>query len=223
MSNRMIAVCAGWVGCAAVLVASTPAGAQVIDACVAKSGSVRIVSSPGSCAKNETPLSWNVQGPPGPPGPQGPQGPQGVQGPPGPPGTVVLTGGSNGHAVLPYPQAIENNMGPGNGMTYGPAGIVAVPLAAGTLSNLRVWISVPPDSNPAESYTFEVCTNPGFGGSCSALACTISGAAPSQSCIDTTDTLAINDGDRVYVAAVPSDNPAPPTSSAQWSMTFQAK
>jgi hypothetical protein len=132
----------------------------------------------------------------------------------------VLTGGSNGQAILPFPQALENNMGPGNGFTTGPAGIVAVPMPPGTLSHLRVWISVPPDSNPGESYMFQVCTNPGFGGSC-VLSCTISGAAPSQSCSDTTSTMAIADGDRIYVVVGISNNPAPPTASAQWSVDFE--
>jgi hypothetical protein len=111
-------------------------------------------------------------------------------------------------------------MGPGNGFTYGPAGIVAVPLPPGTLSNLRVFISVPPDSNPGESYTFQLCTNPGFGGTCT-LFCTISGSAPAQSCTDTTHTMLINSGDRIYVGTGISNSPAPPQASAQWSVDFQ--
>jgi hypothetical protein len=133
---------------------------------------------------------------------------------------MILTGGSIGQALLPYPQALENNMGPGNGLAYGPAGIVAVPLPSGTLTHLRVWLSVSPDNNPAEFYTFQVCTNPGFGGSC-VLTCTISGTVPSQQCSDTTGTMAIEEGDRVYVSAGMSNNPAPPQSSAQWSIDFE--
>jgi hypothetical protein len=240
MSKRGFAGGAALIAWSALMLAATPAraGAQVVYACVSKHGAVRIVSAPGTCRPAETPLTWNVQGPPGPPGPagpagpqglpgptgpQGPQGAQGLQGPPGPPGSTVLTGGSNGQAVLPYPQALENNMGPGNGFTTGPAGIVAVPLPAGTISSLRAFVSVPPDANPGESYTFAVCTGGANGNSCSAVTCTISGVAPSQSCTDTIDTLTIADGDRVYVSVAISNNPAPPTASAQWSLTFQPK
>ncbi len=192
----------------ALLVVGTAmtAQAQTIYACKNnKTGLVRIVNSPANCKKGETPISWDQQGP---------------QGPPGPPGHTVLTGGSNGQALLPYPQALENNMGPGNGFTNGPAGIVAVPMPPGTLSSLRVFISVPPDSNAAESYTFQLCTNPGFGGTCT-LTCTISGSAPSQSCADTTHTMSINGGDRIFVGVSLSNNPPPPRASAQWSVDFQ--
>ncbi|MGB7876906.1 MAG: hypothetical protein WBL25_21185 [Anaerolineales bacterium] len=40
-------------------------GNNVINACVAKDGSVRIVALEGQCKNKETPLSWNRQGEPG--------------------------------------------------------------------------------------------------------------------------------------------------------------
>ena len=43
-------------------------GNNVINACVAKDGSVRIVALEGQCKNKETPLSWNRQGEPGPAG-----------------------------------------------------------------------------------------------------------------------------------------------------------
>lgn len=58
-----------------------------IHACRRPSGSIRVVTDPALCRRNERPLTWNVQGPkgePGEPGPQGPMGPQGPQGEPGP-------------------------------------------------------------------------------------------------------------------------------------------
>ena len=67
-----------------------PCQAQQINACVNKSdGTIRIVLSTDSCKKSESPLSWNMQGPPGEegnPGQAGPVGPAGPQGPAGPAG-----------------------------------------------------------------------------------------------------------------------------------------
>lgn len=66
-----------------------------IHACVNPGGQPRIVGDPGDCKSQETPLTWNIMGPPGPkgdkgdkgdPGPQGPQGATGPQGPEGPVG-----------------------------------------------------------------------------------------------------------------------------------------
>ena len=43
---------------------------DVIQACqVTTSGTLRLVSAPADCRPNETPISWNAQGPQGPPGP----------------------------------------------------------------------------------------------------------------------------------------------------------
>ena len=53
----------------------TSASAQVINACVGNgSGLPRIVNDLSGCHPNESPLSWNVQGPPGPMGDPGPMG-----------------------------------------------------------------------------------------------------------------------------------------------------
>jgi formylglycine-generating enzyme required for sulfatase activity len=66
----------------------------VINACVLKDGTLRIVAAP-VCKKGETLLTWNImgqqgeqgiQGEPGLQGDPGPAGPQGEQGPPGPQG-----------------------------------------------------------------------------------------------------------------------------------------
>ena len=170
--------------------------AATIDACVVtKTGALRIVGSPADCHKSETFLSWSEAGPAGPPGPSGP---------------AVLSGGSGGQGVL---AGQENNMGPGNGFTVGPAGIIAVPMPPGSLSHLRVWLSVP--ANASGSYQFSLCTNPGFGGSCP-LSCTISKGA--QSCSDASHTATLKGGDRVYVTGAVSGSPS--LSSAEWSADF---
>ena len=62
------------------VLASAPAAAQVIEACVNEKGKMRIVSAPTDCNSRETPLSWNTQGPKGAPGPAGAEGPGGPAG-----------------------------------------------------------------------------------------------------------------------------------------------
>ena len=84
-----------------VAYATIPDSSGVIHACYQKSGGALTVidASVTNCAKSQTELNWNVQGPTGAQGPQGPagaqgaagpqglQGLQGVQGPAGPSGT----------------------------------------------------------------------------------------------------------------------------------------
>jgi type VI protein secretion system component Hcp len=66
----------------AVLAAGAHVSAQgaVVNACVAASGSVRIVSASDTCRGNENRISWNVQGAAGPAGREGPAGPAGPTG-----------------------------------------------------------------------------------------------------------------------------------------------
>ena len=49
-----------------------------IQACVGRSGKLRVVDAASGCTKKETPLSWAVAGPQGPEGPPGPAGSGGV-------------------------------------------------------------------------------------------------------------------------------------------------
>jgi hypothetical protein len=78
---------------AGVALATIPSG-NVIDACYSRSGgSLRVIDATVTkCAKTETSLAWNVQGPKGDkgdvgaPGPVGPSGPAGPVGPAGPAG-----------------------------------------------------------------------------------------------------------------------------------------
>ena len=64
----------------------------VIVACVGPTGDMRAVSGGDTCKRNETPLTWNVQGPAGVPGPAGQAGPAGQGGPAGPAGPEGAAG-----------------------------------------------------------------------------------------------------------------------------------
>jgi len=68
--------------CAVFFITASSCFAQVIYGCVKNSGDLIIVSGPGQCKANQTPISWNQAGPEGPQGPQGPAGAPGAQGPP---------------------------------------------------------------------------------------------------------------------------------------------
>jgi hypothetical protein len=88
---------------------------NVIDACYKSSGgSLRVIDSTvTTCAKNETSLAWNVQGPPGEKGETGDTGPQGPEGPAGSAGPVGPAG----------PQGEKGDTGPQG--PVGPAGSAA--------------------------------------------------------------------------------------------------
>jgi hypothetical protein len=86
-------------GGVAVAAGVIPAGDGTVQACYGnQNGHLRAVPSTTECRPNETPLSWNQQGPkgdrgdqgpqgePGAPGKDGAEGPQGDQGPKGDPG-----------------------------------------------------------------------------------------------------------------------------------------
>jgi hypothetical protein len=64
-------------------------GDVTIKACAGPTGDLRLLG-PGfhgrynmECRESETPVEWNIIGPPGPQGPEGPPGPEGPEGPPG--------------------------------------------------------------------------------------------------------------------------------------------
>ena len=71
-----------------VAYATIPDSSGVIHGCYQKSGGALSVidASVTGCAKTQTELQWNVQGPTGLQGPQGPAGAQGPVGPQGPQG-----------------------------------------------------------------------------------------------------------------------------------------
>lgn len=96
----------------------------VINACVSPSQQLRLADNNG-CGSNETPISWNVQGPTGPQGPQGAtgatglQGPTGETGPAGPQGAQGITGVAGAQGP-PGPVGAQGPVGPAG--PQGPAG-----------------------------------------------------------------------------------------------------
>lgn len=147
--------------------ATIPDSGGVIHGCYsAKDGTLRVIDTDAgqTCAKGETALSWNQQGPQGPAGPTGPAGPAGPQGSPGPQGPAGVSGyqvetctpstsvngvcdnglGSYGHTSLGYPFV----------QLYCPAGKVA--LSSGYSQN-------PQTSNyPIENYPFSDSGGSGY-------------------------------------------------------------
>ena len=78
-----------------LLFLSAAASAQVINACIKPNGTLKVVSAPGDCGSQETPISWNQTGPQGEPGEPGEAGPEGPEGPPGPSLRVFDSNGNN--------------------------------------------------------------------------------------------------------------------------------
>lgn len=76
--------------CTVFFITTSSCFAQVIYGCV-KNGVLTIMTGPGQCRQNDTPVSWNVTGPQGLQGVQGLQGLPGVQGPEGPAGASTGT------------------------------------------------------------------------------------------------------------------------------------
>jgi hypothetical protein len=123
------AVAAALVG-GGIAYATIPDSTGVIHGCYQKSGGSLSVIDAGvtTCAKSQTELDWNVQGPTGPQGPQGPQGaqgpvgPQGLQGPQGAQGPAGPSGTSHGYAAT------------GGIVNYGtsPVKVASLSLPAGT-------------------------------------------------------------------------------------------
>ena len=56
---------------ATIALAGSLSDSTTINACIEKNGKVNIYPPPKACPADQTPLSWNVQGPAGATGPQG--------------------------------------------------------------------------------------------------------------------------------------------------------
>jgi hypothetical protein len=118
------------------LVAHAGDSSPVIHACIGNGSNNISYSADGSCKKNETPLTWNQQGPQGLPGIAGDAGVPGVQGPAGAPGAV----GPQGQVGADGPQGPAGPQGdPG---TAGPQGEAGAPGADGQ--------GVPPGGSPGQ-------------------------------------------------------------------------
>lgn len=88
----LIAAAACLVGAGASVVWTHGGDTNLIHSCVARDGTVRIVSAAATCKTQETAVDWNIAGPPGP------QGDQGLPGQPGAAGEAGPRGPSDGSA-----------------------------------------------------------------------------------------------------------------------------
>ncbi|GAA1422931.1 hypothetical protein GCM10009662_82320 [Catellatospora coxensis] len=122
-------------------------GRDRIKSCVGSGdarGEVRVITEKEKCGKNESPLTWNQQGPPGPPGPPGAAGLPGlpgvaglpglpgIPGPPGPPGATGAQGvpgpsGAPGTQGLPGPSGPPGLRGPSDAWVMEPSGNATLP------------------------------------------------------------------------------------------------
>ena len=94
---------------ATIALAGSLSDATTINACIEKNGKVNIYPPPKACPADQTPLSWNVQGPAGATGPQGQQGQKGEQGQAGsaPASPDAVAGTLSAHGVQ------QGSFGPG--------------------------------------------------------------------------------------------------------------
>lgn len=211
---------------------------SLIHSCVNNhSGEVHIVAPDGTCRRNWTPTDWSITGPQGPAGPagltgatgpqgsqglQGATGPQGPSGPPGPQGeagtngtnTTILTGGSEPNV----PGSGWGRLCGGSPLYMGGTSIgpnfwlVATPIPAGTVGNLRVSAGF-----SGTSYTIRVYKN----GAAGPVTCTIGSTINEfvNTCSDTVNTMAFNAGDRFAVQVIDNGSGC---DNGTWSLTHTA-
>lgn len=156
---------------------------EKITACVKKNGNVSLVGESEACKKNETRVSWNIEGPKGDRGATGPQGPKGdtgatgATGPAGPKGDTGATGatgpigpagpkgdpgatGATGPAGPAGPQGPPGPQGPAGGSAQGsltsPNGLFRIIV---TNSGIRI---VGPGGNLSIGYAGAKLTNRGL-------------------------------------------------------------
>jgi hypothetical protein len=67
-------------------------GGSQINACAKKESGMLYLPGDKGCKGGDSPVAWNVKGPPGQQGPPGPEGATGPEGPAGPPGPAGATG-----------------------------------------------------------------------------------------------------------------------------------
>jgi Collagen triple helix repeat (20 copies) len=139
----------------------------------------------------------------GPSGPTGASGPSGPSGPPGS-GTLEIFGGNRDDSAIA-------DCDPRDGLCYyalwnatdadDTESDVAVAIAAGTLTNLRVNIKPSTGAFPNSGYVFTVMKN---GAPQTAQQCTISTAdpPPAQSCTDATGSVVFGPGDDISLELV---------------------
>lgn len=191
----MVAVVLG--GTAASAMNGENEGRDRIKSCVGSGdarGEVRVITDKEKCGKNESPLSWNQQGPPGPPGPPGPAGAAGLPGLPGVAGLPGLPGvagppgaagppGVAGPSGPPGPQGV-----PGPSGAPGPQGMPGPSGPPGLRGPSDAWVvepssnaTLPPDDQleevtsltlPAGSFLF-IARGVAGGGGLSSVTCSL--------------------------------------------------
>jgi hypothetical protein len=123
------------------------AGSGVIDACYPKTGGNARILVPGSsqtCKTTETPLKWNMTGPPGPKGATGPAGPQGPAGPRGPAGYQYrwVYANQTGFTATPFKEA-SVNCPSGSYPMGGGAAAVSNQAPDGQLTHVKLALTEP--------------------------------------------------------------------------------
>jgi len=185
-----------------------PAGPPGLRGSRGRQGPPGEQGSQGLAGSQGTAGPTGPQGPSGPPGPQGPPGEQGSQGLAGPQGAAGPTGPQGPSATIVGGGTNDANLA-GSAVRYVPmfnAGRFTnesdaqqiVPVG-GSLSRLYVRLNGSPGSG--DSYTFTVRRN----GADTSLSCTISGSA--TDCSDTADSVQLQAGDLIAIAAVPTSSP----------------
>lgn len=126
---------AGAVALSCVFVTGTRLEAQndVLRACVANNGTLRVVAVGESCKNGEGLITWNLRGPAGPSGPAGPAGPQGVAGP----------GGAAGPAGPAGAQGPQGPQGPAGDVPPAPTPVITAQMTLETLNPATIVGPIP--------------------------------------------------------------------------------
>jgi hypothetical protein len=140
------------------------------------------------------------EGATGPTGATGPQGPTGATGATGPAGADGVSSSVIGGAALDIKRANTTYVGlfgSPTGSASTTESLVQLPLQAGTISHLYIKLSAN-QAVASATYTFHVRLN----GANTGISCVIS--TGQSSCSDTTNSVAVTDGDQLSVSSVPS-------------------
>ena len=193
---------------------STKADGGIILGCVAKDGLLSIIgqgSNVKNCAKNQTPLSWNIQGVKGDKGDKGDQGIQGEKGDKGDQGEHGEAGpGIIGGGLLfgdPVPHSEYGSLFVSfRGYSHESDAAQVLPVG-GTLSKFTVRIN----EDALYSYAFTVMKN----GEPTSETCSFSN--PATNCSDTIDSVTFDANDSISIRATGSGN----AGSMRWTAEYR--
>jgi hypothetical protein len=168
---RFVAAAVALVGIGAGVAYSsgTSGSAATLTACVRDNdGAMRLVSSSATCKNNESPVTWQVQGPQGVPGPKGDKGDKGDTGADGAPGTPGAKGdkgdkgdpGADGAPGTPGAKGDKGDTGPAG---PGIASLDDLNGTACTVAGTAGTIATAVASNGAVTLTCTATTSGGGG------------------------------------------------------------